>query len=646
MLAKQAILLGFGLHGDQKSFAFAAHGHGDLLAATHHGGGFQVLHFEGGVGGQVTQQLGVGQFPLVADKSGFMGRHSDFGVFEHTGLNRGAAFDGLGGDPDHFADRVVGRGSGNLGAKTGFDLHHHKMLPDRLGATRPHALFVAIRLVKHNVLCTGVHFDAAVHGLDGDQAGFEFVGVHDKLLGTLLDGRPARVGDRHVLRDGLLPHRAKQGSGTTQGDQPGFLTCLKSSAQHLQDGLQECESFDVFGVSLIPDAISMPTNFQLAERHMNFNIDSKALVKTDFSTPNTSLMTAKQTVEANIARIGFAQTLAQLQARNSVNSSTILNPQVPSVAVKEGDTLTGIVKNQMQALGKPVSNHQAARLVQDIARHNGLANPDRIYPGQRLNLAALSSPQLASGPTAAAVQAAPTPNALSVLRQTPPQFNQHHPVLQKTLDRAVAKGFIPAEDRQKVFDKILTMSRTYQFAPDDFARLTLMESDGMNPKATNSRCHGIIQFCDGPDRGAASAGFGSNPKAILGHSVFEQLDMVSKYFDETGLRNGGPTRLDDLYLTVLTPAARREKAPDASLNIAGTQAQYLYVNRDKTAPITRNSIMQGLYQNALERLGKHESSLLAQNTPAAASSLPTPANAMSRAQALRIGAYLNQDYVR
>jgi len=197
-----------------------------------------------------------------------------------------------------------------------------------------------------------------------------------------------------------------------------------------------------------------------------------------------------------------------------------------------------------------------------------------------------------------------------------------------------------------VFDKILTMSRTYQFAPDDFARLTLMESDGMNPKATNNRCHGIIQFCDGPDRGAASAGFGSNPRAILGHSVLEQLDMVSKYFDETGLRNSGPTSLDDLYLTVLTPAARREKAPDASLNIAGTQAQHLYVNRDKSAPITRNSIMQGLYQNAMERLGKHDSSMLAQNTPTARSGLPTPANAVSRAQALRIGAYLNQDYVR
>jgi len=400
----------------------------------------------------------------------------------------------------------------------------------------------------------------------------------------------------------------------------------------------------------------MPTKFQPAERLMNFNIDPKALVKTNFAIPNSANMTARQTVEANVARIGFAQTLAQLQSRASVNSSTILNPRVPSVAVQDGDTLTGIVKNQMQAIGRPVSFNEAARLAQEVARSNGISNPDRIFPGQRLNLSVLNPKALASTGTSSASQAASAqtvlsaneatqPKALSLLNKSPLNTNHNHSVLQKTLDRAVSKGFIPAEDKQKVYDKILNMSRTYQFAPDDFARLTLMESDGMNPKATNNRCHGIIQFCDGPDRGAASAGFGSNPKAILGHSVLEQLDMVSKYFDETGLRSGGPTSLDDLYLTVLTPAARREKAPDANLNIAGSQATQLYVNRDKSAPITRNSIMQGLYQNALERLGKHDFSMVAQNTPSPVN-LPVQANAVSRTQALRIGAYLNQDYVR
>ena len=390
---------------------------------------------------------------------------------------------------------------------------------------------------------------------------------------------------------------------------------------------------------------------------MNFNIDPKAVVKTGFVLPNTSTLTARQTVEAHALRTGFAQTLAQLQSKTGVNSSTILNPQVPSVAVQDGDTLSGIVKREMQAAGRPVSHSEATRLAQDVARANGISNPDRIFPGQRLNLSALSangaalaaSATPASAQTAFSLNTAAHPKAVSIMRQSAANASANHVVLQKTLDRAVAKGFIPAEERQQVFDKILTMSRTYQFAPDDFARLTLMESDGMNPKATNNRCHGIIQFCDGPDRGAASAGFGSNPKAILGHSVLEQLDMVSKYFDETGLRSGGPTSLDDLYLTVLTPSARREKAPDANLNIAGSQAPHLYVNRDKSAPITRNSIMQGLYQNALERLGRHApasaAATLAQNSPAAVN-LPTPSNAVSRAQALRIGAYLNQDYVR
>ena len=384
---------------------------------------------------------------------------------------------------------------------------------------------------------------------------------------------------------------------------------------------------------------------------MNFNIDSKALVKTAFVNPNDTNASARLQGQSLPGRVGFAQTLAQLQSKPGVNSSTFLNPSVPSVAVQDGDTLSSIVKNHMEAMGRPVSNSEALRLSQDLAKANGISNPDRIYPGQRLNMTALNqvfkqaitNPPAASNPTAAsnppAANAALAMNSAAQARQ----MNNNHPVLEKTLDRAVAKGFIPPQERQQVFDKILNMSRTYQFAPDDFARMTLMESDGMNPKATNNRCHGIIQFCDGPDRGAASAGFGSNAKAILGHSVLQQLDMVSKYFDETGLKGMGPTSLDDLYLTVLTPSARSVKAPDAHLNIAGSQAKQLYVNNDKGAPITRNSIMQGLYQNAIQRLSKHEhAQTLAQANTAQASNNPQ----LNRAQALRVSAYLNQDYLR
>jgi len=397
-----------------------------------------------------------------------------------------------------------------------------------------------------------------------------------------------------------------------------------------------------------PDANLMPAQFQpRVERKMNFNVDPKALVRATFVNPNDANTSARNTSLAMPGRVAFAQTLSQLQQRSGVNSSTILNPQVPSVAVQDGDTLSNIVKDHLAQLGRPVSNGEALRLSQEVAQANGIANPDRIYPGQRLNLSVLSQPQ--SAPANVSTQQALQTKGWQAAPKLPVLPGQN-PILQKTLDRAVEKGYIPAEEKQQVYQKILGMARNYQFAPDDFARLTLMESDGMNPKASNSRCHGIIQFCDGRDRGAAAAGFASNPKAILGHSVLEQLDMVDKYFDHNGLKAMGPTNLDDLYLTVLTPAARREKAPNADLNIAGTQAQKLYVNRDPSTFITRNSIVQGLHQHANERLGLYETAKAqAQKLAQTLTSSSPPvqvANNQQRAQVLRVGAYLNQEYLR
>ncbi len=284
--------------------------------------------------------------------------------------------------------------------------------------------------------------------------------------------------------------------------------------------------------------------------------------------------------------------------------------------VRAGQTLSGIVREQMAQRGVNVSNGEALRLAQMVAQSNKMPNANLIHPGQSLNLDSLNLSLQQGLAVKNATQVAiaqnnanfngPLPNA-SINSATQIQLlnkgdRSNNPVLEKTLDRAIEKGFMPASDKQAVMNKIIQLSIQHRFAPDDFARLTLMESDGMNPKASNSRCHGIIQFCDGPDRGAASAGFGSNPRAILNHSVLQQLDMVDKYFEETGLKNYGPASLDDLYLTVLTPAARNETRPNVALNIQGQQAAYLHVNRDIRAPITRNSILAGLHQNANDRL--------------------------------------------
>ena len=314
---------------------------------------------------------------------------------------------------------------------------------------------------------------------------------------------------------------------------------------------------------------------------------------------------------------GFTQAMASAQ-QNVSSQPTHYQPKAGSllpessaapwnVNVLAGQTLSGIVRDQMAARGVNISSSEALRLSQTVAQANKMSNANLIHPGQRINLESLNltlaQSQLANRSVSISANRQTTVNSTTQLQLLSRVDQGGNPVLGKTLNRAVEKGFIPAQDKQAVMNKIIQLSQQHRFAPDDFARLSLMESDGLNPKANNGRCFGIIQFCDGPDRGAASVGFASNPKAILGRSALDQLDMVGKYFEDTGLKSYGPVGLDDLYLTVLTPAARNETRPNAALNIPGPQAAFLHVNRDTRAPITRNSILAGLHQNANERLG-------------------------------------------
>ena len=325
---------------------------------------------------------------------------------------------------------------------------------------------------------------------------------------------------------------------------------------------------------------------------------------------------------------GFSQVMASAQQNVSAPPSNYqpkagsLLPESSaapwSVNVQAGQTLSGIVRDQMAARGVNISSSEALRLSQTVAQSNKLQNANLIYPGQKINLDSLNltlaQNQMANRAVASTGTNANTNISSGANRQSAVNSTTQlqllsrvdqggNPILEKTLNRAVEKGFIPAQDKQSVMNKIIQLSQQHRFAPDDFARLSLMESDGLNPKANNGKCFGIIQFCDGPDRGAASVGYAANPKAIMGRSALDQLDMVGKYFEDTGLKSYGPVGLDDLYLTVLTPAARNETRPNAALNIPGPQAAFLHVNRDTRAPITRNSILAGLHQNANERLG-------------------------------------------
>ena len=265
-----------------------------------------------------------------------------------------------------------------------------------------------------------------------------------------------------------------------------------------------------------------------------------------------------------------------------------------TVKVLRGDTLVSLTRHFLGESAAQLNKGQIYDLAKTLAKENGIANPDRIMPGQQISMtpmSTLAALKLRQG-TVEGVQ----------LNTESPQVSA--PVLDKTLARAVTKGYMQAEDQRAVRDKILQLATTHGFTPDDFARTTLMESDGMNPRASNGSCHGIIQFCSGGNRGAASAGYADNPKEILSLSVMDQLDLVDKYFTDTKLKDFGPASLDNLYLTVLTPNARHEPRANVPLNIVGRQAAALYEGRDQSGVITRNSLIAGLKQNTRERLGE------------------------------------------
>ena len=265
-----------------------------------------------------------------------------------------------------------------------------------------------------------------------------------------------------------------------------------------------------------------------------------------------------------------------------------------TLSVQRGDTLVSLTRNFLGQSAAQLNKGQIYDLAKTLAKENGIANPDRIMPGQQITITPMS--------TLAALKL--RQGSVEGVQLSKESTQSSAPVLDKTLARAVSKGYLQAQEQHSVRDKILQLATTHGFSPDDFARTTLMESDGMNPRASNGSCHGIIQFCSGGNRGAASAGYANDPKEILSLSVMDQLDLVDRYFTDTKLKDYGPASLDTLYLTVLTPNARNETRANVPLNIAGRQAAALYEGRDQAGVITRNSIITGLKQNARERLGE------------------------------------------
>lgn len=279
---------------------------------------------------------------------------------------------------------------------------------------------------------------------------------------------------------------------------------------------------------------------------------------------------------------GFSQALKHAQPSSEPG---------PRVLIERGDTLRAMVRAHTPG---PLTEQQLNQRVAAVAQANGLSDPNKIRAGEYLRMVATDTPSTPAAPRSAST----------------------HRVLNQTLDRAVAKGFIQAKEKPLVEQRIVAMGKRHGFSPDDFARVALMESDGLNPKASNGRCHGIIQFCEGVSRGADSVGLRGRAHEIAQMSVPQQLKLVDRYLEDVGVgrppsassdpRPPHRVALDDLYLAVLTPSARREKRPDVPLNIAGEQARALYVDANRDKAITRESLTQGLQRHASRVLNQHQ----------------------------------------
>jgi hypothetical protein len=224
-------------------------------------------------------------------------------------------------------------------------------------------------------------------------------------------------------------------------------------------------------------------------------------------------------------------------------------------------------------------------------------------------LAALRTPNRVQ-PANSSAPATARANAQTPTR-SPAVARPANPVLERTLERAVKLGYVQPAEKDAVRAKVLQLAGQYQFNPDHLAMVTLMESDGMNPRASNGRCHGVIQFCDGPNRGAAAVGYSKDAQDITQLSALQQLDLVGRYFSQLNQQQPAgarPVSLDQLYLSILYPAARNEPDADAPLGIPGRQALTLYADGDPANSITRRSLLNGLLEHARAKLADISSS--------------------------------------
>jgi len=109
--------------------------------------------------------------------------------------------------------------------------------------------------------------------------------------------------------------------------------------------------------------------------------------------PLTSQQTVKTAATARQASHKFQEALAKATELQSSTSTKAAQP-TPSgntYAVLQGDTLSEIVASESKKLGIRQSRSELYAMVNQIAAHNQMADPDTILPGQQIDLKQLST---------------------------------------------------------------------------------------------------------------------------------------------------------------------------------------------------------------------------------------------------------------
>ena len=125
---------------------------------------------------------------------------------------------------------------------------------------------------------------------------------------------------------------------------------------------------------------------------------------------------------------GFTQAMASAQQNVSTQPNNYqpkagsLLPESSaapwSVHVQAGQTLSGIVRDQMAARGVNISSSEALRLSQTVAQANKMPNANLIHPGQRINLESLNLTLAQSQLANRSVAASADNNNTNINRQT------------------------------------------------------------------------------------------------------------------------------------------------------------------------------------------------------------------------------------